>query len=171
MSDKECELLNPDSDAVMKHIDIYQSIITRMAGNSADCKKWAVALVSAIFIIVAEKGKIEFSPVAFIPIMLFSFLDAYYLSLERFFIDQQQKLVKKVKRGEYSVDDIFVIKPPDTAKPKPEEIDHENSKEETKKKTVQLPPYFWSTFKSFAIWPFYGGMLALVILGVIVALI
>lgn len=39
--------LTPDSAAVMKYLDMYQAIISRMAGNSLDCKKWAVALVGS----------------------------------------------------------------------------------------------------------------------------
>ncbi len=156
------KLLTFDSGAVMKYLDIYQSIITRMAGNSVDCKKWAVALVSAIFMIVVDKGRIEFFSVVLIPVILFGFLDTYYLSLERFFIDQQQQIVKKLKHGNFGINDLYVIKLPG--------IDQASQKDVLCKRRAELPPDFWNAFRSFAIWPFYGGMLVLIIFSVIVAL-
>lgn len=70
----DANLLKPDSSAVMKHIDLYQGIINRMAGNSSACKQWAIGLVSAILILVAEKGKVELTMLAIIPAILFGLI-------------------------------------------------------------------------------------------------
>ena len=41
-------ILAADNEAVTKHMEMYQGIITRMAGNSAACKMWGIPLVAAI---------------------------------------------------------------------------------------------------------------------------
>jgi len=42
---------------VQSHLTILQAVIQRMASNSASSKTWCVTLVSAILVIVADKGK------------------------------------------------------------------------------------------------------------------
>jgi len=42
-----------------------------------------VAIVSAILVIVADKAKPEYVWLSIVPIILFYFLDSYYLRLER----------------------------------------------------------------------------------------
>lgn len=46
-----------NSQAIQTHLEITQSVIQRMAVNSASCKTWCITLVSAILVIVADKGK------------------------------------------------------------------------------------------------------------------
>ena len=99
MTDDVDTPLTPDSAAVMKYLDMYQGIINRMAGNSSDCKKWAVALVSAIFLLVADKGKVGFAVTACIPVILFWFLDAYYLALEKQFRAGSNSVVDALHEG------------------------------------------------------------------------
>jgi len=74
-----------NSQAVQSHLTILQSVIQRMAANSSSSKAWCVTLVSAILVIVADKGKPQYAWLALIPTILFLVLDAYYLSLERGF--------------------------------------------------------------------------------------
>ena len=38
-----------DNAAVIAHLNYLQAIITRLAGNSAQCKTWCLAIVSALF--------------------------------------------------------------------------------------------------------------------------
>ena len=67
------------------HLQMIQGIINRMASNSFALKGWAVTLVAGVFVL-AEKGtdKLYFL-IAYIPIIVFWGLDAYYLLQERLY--------------------------------------------------------------------------------------
>lgn len=67
----------------IKHMEMIQGIITRMANNSFALKGWSVTLVSALFALSGKDANLIYSLVAFIPIIVFWFLDSYYLSQER----------------------------------------------------------------------------------------
>lgn len=136
---KKVGLLTPESPAVMKHIDMYQGIINRMAGNSASCKQWAIGLASAILVLMAKEGKIEFSWLIIIPVLLFCFLDAYYLALEKQFRSAYGIFIKKLHDGELQEDELYCVKT-----------------------DGKLPKTFIESLSSWAVWPFYGGMLGLV---------
>lgn len=66
----------------MKHLEMIQAIITRMAQNSFMIKGWALTLVVAMFAFVPKTACL-FIPIVIVPILIFAFLDAYYLQLER----------------------------------------------------------------------------------------
>ena len=74
-----------ESPAVQAHLGMAQSIIQRMANNSASCKTWCITLVSALLVVVAEKAKSDYVEIAYIPIIIFYLLDSYYLALEKRF--------------------------------------------------------------------------------------
>ena len=61
---------------------MIQAIITRMAQNSFTIKGWALTLVVAMFAFVPKTACL-FVPIVIVPIIIFAFLDAYYLQLER----------------------------------------------------------------------------------------
>ena len=69
----------------LKHLDYIQSTINRMADNSFKVKGWMVTLISALMALYVNTEKISFLLVAFIPMFVFWFLDAYYLQQERKF--------------------------------------------------------------------------------------
>ena len=69
----------------LKHLEFIQDIITRMNSNSFQIKNFAIIITAALLGIYASEVKIEFIYVAFIPVVLFWFLDAYYLQQERKF--------------------------------------------------------------------------------------
>lgn len=71
--------INPDSSSVQSYLNTLQGIVSRMAGNSANCKTWCITLVSAILVAIADKAKPNYGWLALIPIVVFLFLDAYYL--------------------------------------------------------------------------------------------
>jgi hypothetical protein len=69
-----------------KHLELIQSAITRMAGNSFQMKGWNVALASAAIGFAATKDSHPRAAVlAVVPSIVFWILDAYYLRLERAF--------------------------------------------------------------------------------------
>ena len=75
--------LSFESGAVQAHLAGLQGTISRLAGNSAQCKTWAVTLTAALLVLTLEKGIAVAMPVAALPIVIFALLDTYYLCLER----------------------------------------------------------------------------------------
>lgn len=67
----------------MKHLEMIQSVIQRMANNSFLLKGWAVSLIVAIFALSDKTMNQTYFGLTYIPVVAFWFLDAYYLQLER----------------------------------------------------------------------------------------
>lgn len=68
-----------------KHLEMIQSIITRMNLNSFQIKGWMITIVSALLALFVNSNNISYIVVALVPTILFWYLDAYYLQLERKF--------------------------------------------------------------------------------------
>lgn len=94
------------SDDGRQYLQMMQENITRMAGNSANCKSWLMALISALFAIGASvdalQGWIFFTVV---PVIMFWWLDAYYLKLERGMCNRQKLFINIVNNSISSEDD------------------------------------------------------------------
>lgn len=73
------------SDEKIKHLEFIQNIITRMNTNSFQIKSWAVTIASALLAIYSSTKNHYFILVALFPIVVFWFLDTYYLTQERKF--------------------------------------------------------------------------------------
>jgi len=67
---------------MLKEIDIIQDIIKRMAFNSFMIKGWAITLVVITLLLKGTGHQIW---IAFIPLLVFWFLDAYFLCQERMY--------------------------------------------------------------------------------------
>jgi len=67
---------------MLKEIDIVQDIIKRMAFNSFMVKGWAITLVVVTLLLKGAKHQVL---IAFIPLLVFWFLDAYFLWQERMY--------------------------------------------------------------------------------------
>ena len=128
-----------NSQAVQSHLTILQSVIQRMATNSASSKAWCITLVSAILVIVAEKSKPQYALLALVPTILFFVLDAYYLGLERGFRNAYNSFIRKLHNQALQPEDLFVVVP--------------------KGGLVRL---FISSLASFSVWPFYGMLAAMI---------
>ncbi|MDX7953719.1 hypothetical protein P7D22_21375 [Lichenihabitans sp. Uapishka_5] len=73
------------ADLRVKHLEMVQAIVSRMAGYCASVKNFCVTITIAIcgYSISTKSGQLlDF---AFIPVVVFSLLDAQYLNLERRF--------------------------------------------------------------------------------------
>lgn len=141
----ETPRITVDSPSVQSYLSILQAIINRMAGNSASCKTWCITIVSAIVVVLADKGRPEFVRIAWVPVLLFLLLDAYYLSLEKHFRDSYNRFIGRLHGGEVSIDDIFLVSGPAKAR-------------HTLLGTLR-------SSLSVSVWPFYGllaGMLIVV---------
>jgi hypothetical protein len=68
-----------------KHLDYLQAIITRMNTNSFQLKNMAIVILTAMFAIFAATPKVFLLFFTGFPLIVFWFLDAYYLQQERKF--------------------------------------------------------------------------------------
>jgi hypothetical protein len=67
---------------MLKEIEIIQDIIKRMAFNSFMIKGWAITLVVVALLLKGTNYQVG---IAFIPLLVFWFLDAYFLWQERLY--------------------------------------------------------------------------------------
>lgn len=81
----------------VKHLEFIQNIITRMNTNSFQIKGITITIVSTLLAIYASGKKPTFILIAIFPLLLFWFLDAYYLTQERKFIGLYNDLLKGKK--------------------------------------------------------------------------
>lgn len=85
---------------LFKEIEIIQSIIRRMAFNAFLIKGWTLTLVIASLLLNHEFDE---KWLGFIPLVIFWFLDAYYLRQERLF----RKLHNWTKDNRLKTDDLI----------------------------------------------------------------
>ena len=74
-----------ENENKLKHLEMIQGIINRMASNSFALKGWAVTLVAGIFALASKDSDKIYFLIAYVPIVVFWFLDSYYLLQERLF--------------------------------------------------------------------------------------
>ena len=87
---------------MLKEIEIIQDIIRRMASNSFSIKRWTIALVIATLLLKGSKYQVF---LAFIPILVFWFLDAYFLWQERLYRRLYNWVIKnRIKTDKYLFD-------------------------------------------------------------------
>jgi len=67
---------------MLKEIEIIQDIIRRMGFNSFMTKGWAITLVVVTLLLRETEYQVW---IAFIPLLVFWFLDAYFLWQERMY--------------------------------------------------------------------------------------
>lgn len=88
-------------DNKIKHLEMIQSIITRMATNSFALKGWAVTLVAGIFALSSKDTDKMYFLIAYVPTIVFGGLDSYYLLQERLY----RPLYNQVRKmDEYNAD-------------------------------------------------------------------
>ena len=101
-----------ESPAVIEHIRIMQSVILRMAENSARCKTWCVTLLAALIALTIEKYDCKIYSICIAITVLFFFLDSYYLGLERSMRKKYSTFVDKVNNGEDVEKEIYYVSKP-----------------------------------------------------------
>lgn len=72
-------------EAKLKHLELIQGVINRLAGESAQLKNWSVTLVAALLVLLARADRTGYIHMAFIPVLAFWILDGYFLFKERLF--------------------------------------------------------------------------------------
>lgn len=81
-------------DNKIKHLEMVQGVIKRMASNSFALKGWAVTLVAGIFVLAGKDTNKLYFLISYIPVIVFWFLDAYYLLEERLYRSLYEKVRK-----------------------------------------------------------------------------
>lgn len=125
----------------LKHLELIQGVINRLASNSFSIKQWTVMLVSALFVLVARESSVPVW-VALVPVTAFWGLDGYFLWQESRFRD----LYVAVSRTDEG-DITFSMK----AEPK----DPKNGEQKDR-------PY-WRAVFSVTLFSFYGLFIALIV--------
>lgn len=69
----------------LKHLEIIQQVISRMAANSFLIKGWSITLLSAILAIAIKEDTNNLMAVAFLPWAMFWVLDSFFLRQERLY--------------------------------------------------------------------------------------
>jgi hypothetical protein len=67
----------------LEHLKLIQGVITRMAANSFVLKGWAVSLVTGLAALAKADGNDDIAWISLGVLVVFAFLDGYYLALER----------------------------------------------------------------------------------------
>ena len=109
---KKQENLSAESPAIHTHLTIVQGVIQRMADNSRSCKLWCVTLVSAVLFFTVRTELPEHALVALVPLFALMFLDTYYLTLERRFLDAYGAFVNKVHANTVALADLYTVGAP-----------------------------------------------------------
>jgi len=89
-------------ECLFKEVDTIQGIINRMASNSFKIKSWTITLVVATLLL---KGNIWQVYIAFIPLVVFWCVDAYYLRQEKLFRKLYEWVIEnRLKTSEHMLD-------------------------------------------------------------------
>ena len=79
----------------IKHIEMIEAIIERLSKNSFQLKGWTMSLIALVGAISAQGSDKRFILLAFIPIIGFWLLDAYYLQQERKYKQLYKNVIAK----------------------------------------------------------------------------
>src|SRR3989344_411922 len=72
-------------EAKIRHLEMIQEIIKRMAGNLFYLKGWSITLIAGAFALAAKDSNSLYVLLPYFPLLMFWGLDAYFLSQERLF--------------------------------------------------------------------------------------
>lgn len=139
--------IDSESQSIQTHLGILQNVIQRMASNSSASKTWCVTLVSAILVIVADKGKPDYAFIAMLPTLVFAALDAYYLALEKAFRNSYNNFISKLHSKSLTEVDLYSVAP-----------------------KGNMSRLQWESIKSFSVWGFYLSIVVLIVITKAVAI-
>ncbi len=88
----------------LKHLELIQAVVSRLAGNSFLVKGWAITVAAALIGFAVGSHKPWLAVVGFIPTVAFWGIDAYFLKSERLF----RALYDHVRTGDEKVAPFFM---------------------------------------------------------------
>ena len=84
------------NDDDRQYLQMMQSNIERMASNSANCKTWLITMVAGFMALSVGIDELHWwLLIALVPIVVFWYLDGFYLSLERGMRNRQKDFLNK----------------------------------------------------------------------------
>lgn len=103
MEENEITEENGDlKEYMFKEVDLVQDIIKRMASNSFMIKGWTITLVVVTLLLKNDNSKVL---IAYIPLIVFWYLDSYFLRQERMYRNLYNWIIKnRLKTDEYLLD-------------------------------------------------------------------
>jgi hypothetical protein len=135
------DFLAHNDSAVQTHMQMYQSIISRMAGNSAAIKQWGLPFLTAVLAFVVKEQLYVLIWILVVGIFIFYFLDSYYLMLENRFRDGFNDDAALISSGQFPKSKLYKLVPG----------------------RVSGRDCWIKAVTSIATWPVYVGMLAMAI--------
>ncbi|MCY4238618.1 MAG: hypothetical protein OXC93_09735 [Rhodospirillaceae bacterium] len=72
-------------ESKLKHLELIQAVINRLASDSFRMKGWTVVVIAALFVLLARQNAFDAGYIALVPIVAFWGLDGYFLWQERLF--------------------------------------------------------------------------------------
>ena len=99
---------NVTMEDVRQYLQMLQDIINRMAANSSNCKAWAITLFTAMAaLMIGVEVMRQWMWIILFPIVLFYYLDAYYLGLEKDYRNLEASFIKKLRAPEDSISYVY----------------------------------------------------------------
>lgn len=144
------------NDDDRQYLQMMQGNIERMAANSSNCKAWMVTIVSAMMALQCSVEALNgWILLGVLPIVLFWYLDVYYLHQERGMRNRETVFMNILKSGiqDGYGDALFYFKPL--------MIKKSDLKDEMKRQGLVATNDRWLTR---SVIPFYGGTLAAVVI-------
>lgn len=128
----------PNSEDKRQHLAFTQAIIARMAQSSGNAKSWLLPVVTATYGYAITKSSSIIALLGIIATLIFGFLDIGYLRTERKYRD----LYDRIAAGDPSIP--------------PFSLNHNDSQSHPLHTALE----YISVMKTWAVWPFYGVLLA-----------
>lgn len=126
----------------VKHLEMLQSTISRMAGYNATLKNYCISLTTAVCGFAITLHRPVVISLALLPIVVMAILDTQYLRTER----QFRSLYEHARQEDWSALPSFEMS------------------------VSKMPrPGFWKTFFSWSVWSFYLPLAAGIVAVIIVA--
>ena len=102
---KPVQCLDFYSNDDRQYLQMMQDNIVRMANNSANCKTWMVTLVAGLCAIGCSISALNgWIVIAIVPVLVFWYLDTFYLNLERKMRNRELDFIRKMKKEHGSED-------------------------------------------------------------------
>lgn len=79
----------------IKHLEMIQSIISRMSGNLFLLKGWAITLIVALFTFITKESDNIYILFSFCILFIFWILDGFFLSIEKCFRELYKEVCSK----------------------------------------------------------------------------
>lgn len=102
------------NDNKIKHLEFLQSTISRMNNSSLQVKGWCIAIVAALMAVFATRqthdggNDIRILIVTLLPVLVFWFLDSYFLTLEKD-LRITYEIVSGLRKSEVTITDFEIM--------------------------------------------------------------